>query len=41
VDHPAQSQMTLKVNGMRKYQGRVVSAGGKMAFAVERLVRED
>jgi flagellar motor switch protein FliM len=41
VDHPGQSQMTLKVNGMRKYQGRVVSAGGKMAFAVESLVRED
>ena len=41
VDHPAKSVMTLKVNGKPKYQGRAVSAGGKMAFAVESLVRED
>jgi flagellar motor switch protein FliM len=41
VDHPAKSLMTLKVNGMRKYQGRAISAGGKMAFAVGSLVRED
>jgi flagellar motor switch protein FliM len=41
VEHPAKSVMTLKVNGMRKYQGRAINAGGKMAFEVESLLRED
>jgi flagellar motor switch protein FliM len=41
VDHPGKSLMTLKVNGLRKYQGRAISAGGKMAFVVESLVQED
>jgi flagellar motor switch protein FliM len=41
VEHPAKSLMTLKVNGKRKYQGRALNAGGKMAFAVETLLRED
>ncbi len=35
VDHPAKSLMTLKVNGMRKYQGRAANADGKRAFAIE------
>jgi flagellar motor switch protein FliM len=41
VEHPARSVMTLKVNGRRKYRGRAINADGKMAFAVESLVRED
>ena len=41
VDHPAKSLMTLKVNGMRKYEGRAANADGKRAFAIESLVRED
>jgi flagellar motor switch protein FliM len=41
VDHPAKSSIALTVNGMRKYQGRVISVGGKTAFAVESLVQED
>jgi flagellar motor switch protein FliM len=41
VDHPAKTLMTLKVNGVEKYQGRALSSGGKMAFAVESLVKED
>ena len=41
VDHPAKTMMTLKVNGIEKYLGRALSAGGKMAFAVESLVKED
>lgn len=41
VDHPAKSLMTLTVNGVRKYQGRVISSAGKAAFAVESLLQED
>jgi flagellar motor switch protein FliM len=41
VDHPGKSLMTLKVNGMRKYQGRAANADGKRAFAIESVVRED
>jgi flagellar motor switch protein FliM len=41
VDHPTRSAMTLKVNGVRKYQGRAINANGKRAFAIETLVREN
>jgi len=41
VDHPAKSLLALQVNGIHKYQGRLINARGKMAFAVESLVRED
>jgi flagellar motor switch protein FliM len=41
IDHPARAVMTLKINGMRKYQGRAASAEGKRAFAVESLLREE
>ena len=41
VDHPAKSLMTLTVNGVRKYQGRVINSAGKVAFAVESMLQED
>lgn len=40
VEHPAKSLMTLKVNGLNKFQGRAASAGGKRAFAVESVMQE-
>ncbi len=41
IDHPAQSLMTLKVNGHKKYHGKAASVNGRRAFAVESLLRED
>jgi flagellar motor switch protein FliM len=41
VDHPADSVMTLKVNGKPKYQGRAAVVQGKRAFKVESLLGEN
>jgi len=41
VDHPANALMTLTVNGLRKYEGRIIGAGGKTAFLVDSLIQED